>query len=205
MAFATYTDLRGAVAEWLARPDLEERIPDFIRIAEVQIGRRLKAVAMEYIASTPIVTGQVYYALPSLLIELRNLYLASGTNTTKLVYRTPEQLITEFPNQESECSAYTIVDGQIKLNSTSGSNAVSLAISYWRQFDPLSESNETNWLITDSPDIILYGALLAAEGYIKDDKRLPVWKTQYAEEIALTNIREDKLRHSGSHLAVRTA
>jgi len=208
MSLSSYTDIKGAIADWLARDDLADRIPDFIVIAEQQIARRLKAVAMESITSTPIYAGQQYYSLPEQMTELRNLYV--NTNPlTKLSYRTPEQLITENPYQTGSIRTYTIVDNQIKLGSNAeGDGSIttdSLVTSYWRRFDPLTEDNQTNWLTEEAPDLLLYGALVSAEGYLGADARIQQWKSQFDELIQTISRREDRKRFSGDTLEIRSS
>jgi hypothetical protein len=46
MSLLSYSDLLGAVAEYLARDDLTARIPDFIKLAEAKFNRSLKCRQM---------------------------------------------------------------------------------------------------------------------------------------------------------------
>ena len=39
----------------------------------------------------------------------------------------------------------------------------------------LSDSNTSNWMLQNHPDVYLYGALLEAQPYLMDDARIPVW------------------------------
>ena len=73
---------------------------------------------------------------------------------------------------------------------------------FYKKFDSLSVTNTTNWLITNAPDIYLYGSMLEAEPFIMNDERVPLWAT--ALERAVTDMQEqdNKDRHSGSALRV---
>jgi hypothetical protein len=46
----------------------------------------------------------------------------------------------------------------------------------YQQPAALSEAQQTNYLTDNAPDLLLYSTLLEAEGYLKNDERLPVWK-----------------------------
>jgi hypothetical protein len=61
----------------------------------------------------------------------------------------------------------------------------------------------TNWLLTSSPDIYLYGALLQAAPYLQDDARIQTWATLY--ERALNDLRtaDDRGASSGGVLLTR--
>ena len=47
MAISNYTELKTAVANWLDRDDLTDRIPEFIALAESRFNRLLRIRAME--------------------------------------------------------------------------------------------------------------------------------------------------------------
>jgi hypothetical protein len=42
MAIGTYSELQTAVANWLGRDDLTDRIPEFIDLAEARLSRALE-------------------------------------------------------------------------------------------------------------------------------------------------------------------
>jgi len=54
MAIGNYSELNTAVANWLNRDDLTDRIPEFIVLAEARFNRVLRIRAMEglYTANT---------------------------------------------------------------------------------------------------------------------------------------------------------
>ena len=58
-------------------------------------------------------------------------------------------------------------------------------MTYWRKVGVLSTDNTTNWLLTDHPDIYIYGALMHTAPYLKDDPRLQIWQSML--EKALTS------------------
>ena len=47
MAITTYAELKTAVANFLARSDLTDRIPEFISMAEARMGRELETRSQE--------------------------------------------------------------------------------------------------------------------------------------------------------------
>ena len=46
-----------------------------------------------------------------------------------------------------------------------------------------------NWFVDAAPDLLLYGTLLNAEAYLKDDPRLPLWKAKY--DLALQEVLDE--------------
>ena len=47
ISFTNYEGLKAAVADWLGRDDLAERIPDFIALAERRMARELRPRVLE--------------------------------------------------------------------------------------------------------------------------------------------------------------
>jgi len=47
MSLDGYANFKTAIAEWADRTDLTARIPDFIALAEIRIGRDLRLRVME--------------------------------------------------------------------------------------------------------------------------------------------------------------
>ena len=61
---------------------------------------------------------------------------------------------------------------------------------------PLSAGTDTNWLLTNYPDIYLYGSLIESAPYLRDDQRIGLWQSEYdrrADELA-GSIRTDPTR-----------
>ena len=202
MAISTYSELQTAVNNWLDRTDLTNRVPEFIRLAEARIGRRLRVRGVEDRATTPLVAAQEYYSLPTDFLEARNVQI--NTNPVNvLTYRTPEQLDKEFPSTSSGTPcAFTIIGEEIQLKPIPGSTDT-MEISYFKRLAALSGSNTTNWIITNAPDLLLYGSLIEAEAFLVNDPRIQIWKGAFDEAMQEWNLQENKGRFSGSHLEVR--
>ena len=198
MSISSYSELKTAVANWLDRDDLTERVPEFIALGEARINRRLRVRGIVQRMYTSLVSGQAYYALPSDFIECRNVQINSNP-VNVLSYRTPEQLDTEYPNQTSTSTpkVFTIIGPEIQLAPTPSSTNT-LEITYFQRLSPLSTGNPTNWLTSNAPDLLLYGALIEAEAYLVNDPRIQLWKAAFDESMNEWNLQEEKGRFSGS-------
>ena len=60
-----------------------------------------------------------------------------------------------------------------------------------------------NWLTQNAPDILLYGSLMEAEPFIKNDERIPVWLNGYSNAIDKLHKADSRDRHSGSAMRIR--
>lgn len=50
---------------------------------------------------------------------------------------------------------------------------------YWQKFTSIQTGSGTNWLLTNKPDVYLYGTLLEMEPYLMNDPRLAEWHALY--------------------------
>jgi hypothetical protein len=62
------------------------------------------------------------------------------------------------------------------------SQAYPVEILYYERIAPLSSSNQTNWLTQNAPNAMLYGTLLQAMPFLKNDQRV-IFQQKYSEAI----------------------
>jgi hypothetical protein len=200
MAINTYATLKTAVGNWLNRSDLTSYIPDFVTIAEGMIARDLKSRANEKRVTASISTQ--YSDLPTDFISGRNVQI-NGTKTKKLEYLLPEQIDErEMGSSSGEPKAYTFWGDELQL-APSPDAAYTIEIGYYAKLAAFSADADTNWVLTNHPDIYLYGSLSASEAFLQNDDRIAVWKTLYKQSIKELNDAEKKGRFSGSALRAR--
>ena len=91
MAISTYSELKTAVANWINRDDLTDRIPEFIALAEARFNRMLRVSAMEGLYTADTVKAQRNYNLPPRYLQMRSLRL-NRDPLVVLTYLTPEMM-----------------------------------------------------------------------------------------------------------------
>jgi|TARA_R110002049_G_scaffold253764_1_gene429192 hypothetical protein len=206
MALSTFTELKDAIADWLDRSDLTARIPDFIALAEARINRELRIRPMEVRSIMYTTSGQKYFNLPGGYIQMRNIQL--NTNPTQpLEYITPEMLDRLYgSNTTGKPKAYTLIGDEIQLSPIPDS-AYELEMAFYEKFTSLGDGTSgtvtSNWLTKNAPDILLYGALMEAEPFIKNDERVAVWLNGYGNAVDKLQKADQRDRHSGSAMRVR--
>ena len=201
MSIANYSELNTAVANWLDRDDLTDRIPEFIALCEARFNRLLRIRAMEYKQTASTVAGQRNLALPTGFIQMRNLQM-NETPIVPMQYVTPEiydrlygSTLTGTPQM------YTIIADEIQLGPIPGS-VLTIEMLFYKKFDALTSVASTNWMIINAPDVYLYGCLLEAEPFIMNDPRVQLWATAFKQSISDIQEQDNKDRHSGSALRV---
>ena len=296
MAINSYSSLQTAVANWLDRSDLTDRIPEFIDLAEARINRALRIRLMESVKVISLVGGTKRYPLPSDYLQLRTIkytksVLASDNlasdmtdsqNTAVLDDATPsggmltggfssagtvmiglEQMDYTGISTETLTGVTRGVNGTTAAEHSSGDSVVeiyptftagtisdkmrsinpiqyvspellarmyagnsggmprvytmragyflfgpvpdsiyNLEIDYYSKVAALTDSATTNDMLTNNPDLYLYGSLLEAEPFLMNDQRVPLWLAAFEKAISDIQLQDDKDSHSGTELRV---
>ena len=202
MALTTYTELKASIADWLNRSDLTSAIDDFISLSESQIERQLRTRQMIVRATATIDTE--YGAVPGDFLETKSLKLNTNP-VTSMQFETMDSLDSLSNTtyiSPGKPLYFTIVGGQIRvLPIPDGSYTAELT--YYAKLTKLSSTNATNWLLTQAPDVYLYGSLLQAAPYLQDDARIQVWSSLYQAGIEQLQIADDRGSTSGGSLQAR--
>lgn len=202
MALSTYTELKASVADWLNRTDLTSVIPDFIALAEAQIERTLRTRQMIVRATASIDTE--YSAVPGDFLETKSIKLNTNP-VTALTFESVDAL--DDLKSTTYISAgkpqyFSIVGGQIRVLPVPD-NSYTAELIYYAKLSKLSSTNATNWLLTQAPDVYLYGSLMQAAPYLKDDARIPVWAAIYTRGLEELQIADDRGATSGGSIMMR--
>ena len=202
MAISTYSELQTAVANWLDRDDLTDRIPEFITLCEARFNRSLRIRAMETLdISVDTVSGTSTVALPTGYVQMRDISLITSP-ITQLQYLTPEIMNRlNASSRTGKPETYTIIANNILFGPTPDA-VYDISMLYYKTFDALTALAPTNWVITNAPDVYLYGALLEAEPFLMNDQRVQLWATALTQSINTLQEQDNKDRHSGSALRV---
>ena len=203
MALNTFTALKASVADFLNRDDLTAVIPDFISLAEAQINRDVRHWKMEARSSGQQDPSDEYMQIPADWVETIRLHLTgSGTSVVNLISRDAMADKRQGDNDTSGTPMYyTHADGQFQLYPTP--NATTDFELHYYQKIPSLISNSDNWLLLDSPDVYLYGALLHSAPYLAEDERVAIWAQMYSASVARLNEASELARYSGSGLKLK--
>ena len=77
-----------------------------------------------------------------------------------------------------------------------------IEIDYYAKIAALSDAAPTNTMLTDNPDVYLYGALLEAEPFLMNDARAQIWSQAFFKAIQDIQLQDDKDSHSGNSMRV---
>ena len=202
MAIGPFAELKTAAANWLDRSDLTDRIPEFIALAEARFNRVLRIRDMETV-STAISTaaGTREYSLPTGFVQMKEFHLTTDP-LTPLSYITPEMMSRMWAGSTTgKPQVFTIIADNVRLG-PSPDAVYTTSMLYYKTFTALSTDNTTSEMLTNNPDVYLYGTLLEAEPFIMNDERVPLWLAAFEKAVSDIQNQDNKDRHSGSQLRV---
>ena len=198
MSIRNYAELQASIAGWLKRSNLTERIPDFITLAEAALNRQLRVRQMTGYYSRS--TDQSMIALPDDFLEAEKIQLDGMTLTYIDRYAADADTLATSGHDRR----YTMVGQSIWLL-TRVEKMSRFGMWYYQRITPLSDEEPQNWLIEDAPDAYLYGALLQAEPYLKNDARVATWGQLYGDVLTAMGVTSTRARTQGSALVMRSA
>ena len=196
MALSSYSELKTSIANWLNRSDLTSEIAeDFIVLAEKDFNSKLRIRKMNATDSSFSINAETV-ALPTGFLQLRDIYIVEGGTKYALKYITPAQMDQIKGSSTSGMpSTFTILGDNFRFAPTPASTYTA-TINYFKEFDPLSTSNTSNYILTNHPSIYLYGALYHAANFLGgiEPRQVQQWQQQYvtALERLERNDREDQ-------------
>jgi hypothetical protein len=204
MALTTYTELKASLADWLNRSDLTSVIPDFISLAEAQMERQLRTRQMIVRATASFAAAAEYGTVPDDFLEVKSIKLDTNP-VTSLTFQTIDSL-DQLSNTTYLSSGkplyFTVVGNQFRLLPIPD-GAYTAELVYYSKLTKLSASVATNWLLTQAPDVYLYGSLLQAAPYLQDDARISVWSSLYLAGLDQLQVADDRGSTSGGALMAR--
>lgn len=195
---STYDELKAAIGRWLHRTDMTVVAEDLISLFEARANRNIRVRQMETNLSQSITAQTV--VLPADWLEFIGQPTLGGkpqSFVTRDQFKMLDGLVPVF-----EQGYFSIFGSNLRLN-VDVSAGVTLDFDYYAKIPALSAAVQTNWLITDAPDVYLYGALLEAAPYLNNDPRIATWQGLLTAGMMDLQTTSDTAKFSGGTLEIR--
>lgn len=198
---SNYTELLAEIAGYTTRGDVEQVIPLWVQFAEADFNRRLHHRKM--VARKTATLDAARTALPSDWLSAINIEV-NGRIPSRLAYLSPSDLDKARDDYETSGIPlyYTLVGDEIEV-APHPSGTATLEMLYRARIPALSTGNPTNWLLTEAPDLYLFGALAQALPWLEGDARAQSWVDKAEALLAQLNTHDERARYSGGPLVRR--
>ena len=197
---ADYASLQTAIATTLHRNDLTALIPVFIADAEERIYNDIRIQAMEASYSQAISSGVV--TIPAGFLEWKFLYV-DGSSAHKLTRKSAEWIYTNYPTRAAEGTpVFFAREGGSLIFGPYPTDGLIVKGLYYKRLPALSDSNTTNWLIENAPDLLRYAALTEAAVHTRDADAHQLFDGKTVQLVKRIQRTDDREAFSGSVLSV---
>ena len=193
----TYDSLVDDIETYLERTDTAtiQKIPTFIMLAEQILATDLKFLGNMTVSQSNMVANQSVIDKPARWRKTVSMNVTVDGERRPVFLRKYEYLREYWPDptQTDVPLYYCDYDYTHWLVAPTPASAYTFEVLYYERLQPLDSSNQTNWFTIYAPQALLYGSLLQAMPFLKNDDRVPMWQAQYAQVVSTLQM-EDVLR-----------
>jgi hypothetical protein len=180
-------------------PGFVAQIPSLISIAESRIASELKTYLQLTVVETSVVSGQTVISKPARWRKTASMKI----NGQPVLIRS-QDYIAQYQSQSANGQPlyYADYDYDNWAIAPRSNATYPVEICYYSEIQPLDNANQQNLFTRETPQLMLYGTLLAAQGYLKALDKLPVWKQYYDD--ALKSVKtEDNSRRVDRNVSIQ--
>jgi hypothetical protein len=183
----TYDSLNSTVLQYLERKDqaVVNAIPTFITLCEFEIAQEIKTLGQLSVASATMTAGNPVIQKPARWRKTVSMAISTANGTQPVFLRKFEYLKTYWPDatQTDAPQFYADIDYDHWYVAPTPDQNYSFEVLFYERLQPLSSDNQTNWLTQNAPNAMLYGTLLQAMPFLKNDQR-QIFQQKYTEAIS---------------------
>lgn len=204
-AVMTYDSLVEDISSYLERTDdaTLAKIPTFIMLAEQVIASQIKFLGNLTPMQSTMTATEAIIDKPARWHKTVSMNVVVAGNRTPVLLRKYEYLREYWPDatETGVPKFYADYDYTHWLVAPTPADDYTFEVLYYERIQPLDSSNQTNWFTIYAPQALLYGTLLQAMPFLKNDDRIPMWQAQY-DAIMQTLKTEDVQRIGDRQAAV---
>jgi hypothetical protein len=171
----TYDSLVTTVTQYLERNDTAtvNQIPTFITMCEFEIAQEIKTLGQLQVVTATMNVGNNVIAKPARWRKTVSFNLTNGTSRQPVYLRKYEYLKAYAPDNTATGTPVYYADYNYDnwLVAPTPDQNYSFEVLFYERLQPLSSTNQTNWLTQNAPNAMLFGTLLQAMPFLKNDQR----------------------------------
>lgn len=200
----TYNSLFNDISSYLERTDTAtlNKIPTFIMLAEQTLASEIKFLGNLTVNQSNMVSGNPVITKPARWRKTVSMNVTVAGVKQPVFLRTYEYMRQYWPDEAEEDvpKYYGDYDYTHWLVAPTPAAAYDFEVMYYEEVQPLDSSNQTNWFTQYAPQAMLYGSLLQAMPFLKNDERMPMWRAEYDKIVA--QLKTENVQRLGDRQAI---
>jgi hypothetical protein len=199
----TYDSLTETVKQYLERTDaaVVNAIPTFITLAEFEIAEQIKTLGQLQIVESTMTADNPVLQKPARWRKTVSMNVLVDGKKQSVLLRKYEYLKNYWPDatQTDVPLYYADTNWDHWYLAPTPSTDFSFEVLYYERIAPLSSTNQTNWLTQNAPNAMLFGTLLQAMPFLKNDQR-QIFQQKYTE--SLQSLKAEDIARVGDRQSV---
>lgn len=191
----TYDSLVSDVMSYLERSDAQTlaKVPTFINLAESIISDELKILGQQQAVIANMTASDPVIAKPARWRKTTSMNITVAGEKQPLLLRKYEYLRNYWPDQLAEDVPKYYADYNFNnwLVAPTPDAAYQFEVLYYEKVQPLDAANQVNFWTENAPQAMLYGTLLQAMPFLKNDPRLQLWQALYDRAVQTLKLEND--------------
>jgi len=199
----TYDSLTSTVLQYLERKDaaVVEAIPTFISLAEFEVSQEIKTLGQLQVVEANMTATNAILQKPARWRKTVSMSVTVAGKKQPVYLRKYEYLKNYWPDASLTDVPlyYADTDWEHWYIAPTPTLAYAFEVLYYERISPLSSANQTNWLTQNAPNAMLFGTLLQAMPFLKNDQRT-IFQQKYTE--ALQALKAEDVARVGDRQAI---
>lgn len=189
----TYDSLVTTVLQYLERSDkaVVDAIPTFITLCEFEIAQQIKTLGQLEVAQSTMSAGNPIIQKPARWRKTVSMNVVVDGKRHPVLLRKYEYLrsYVQDNNAAGVPLYYADYDYDHWLVAPTPDVAYGFEALFYERIQPLASDNQTNWLTQNAPNAMIFGTLLQAMPFLKNDSR-GIFQAKYDQAIAALKAEE---------------
>jgi hypothetical protein len=200
----TYDSLNSIVLQYLERQDaaVVNALPTFISLAEFEIAQEIKILGQLQLMSSTMTLNNPILQKPARWRKTVSMNITDANGDKQpVLLRKYEYLTSYWPDatNTSMPQYYADTDWDHWYLAPTPDQAYTFEVLYYERMAPLSSTNQTNWITQNAPNAMLFGTLLQAMPFLKNDQR-QIFQQKYTE--AMASLKTEDISRVGDRQAI---
>jgi hypothetical protein len=191
----TYDSLVSDVMSYLERSDAQtlDKVPTFILLAESIISDELKILGQQQAVIANMTIGDPILQKPARWRKTTSMNIIVAGERFPILLRKYEYLRNYWPDQALQGTPKYYADYNFNnwLVAPTPDAAYQFEVLYYEKVQPLDATNQVNFWTENAPQAMLYGTLLQAMPFLKNDPRIQLWQALYDRAVQTLKLEND--------------
>lgn len=194
MPFSNYGELKQELSEWMDRTDITAKASDCVTLAEAGLNRKLESMEVDTMLTGAINSREIDVSALGVKVPL-SLFLTDNGREYELLKAATGTFPFSDTSTDPETWSYQEQGGVIIFDCPLG-DAYTFRLHHTIKFDLVNDT-DTNWLLTNHPDVYLCASIAWGARFVLDGATLQTYAGPLETFVSEVN-RQERRKNKGT-------